>query len=116
MLTQPSPNPVITRMAAPMTDWVVPVGSALAVSRWMWSTVRATYTAVTMISAMVRYFCSRMISSKPMIPAPTITSATTTNAATFVPSPWLQPSRSKTVAVASVDSATSTVSQPTSRT
>ena len=34
-----------------MTDWW-PVGSALAVSKWMWSTVRATYTAVTMISAM----------------------------------------------------------------
>ena len=69
-----------------------------------------------MISAIVRYFWSRMIRSKPMIPASTITAATTTNATILVVLPWLQPSRSKTVAVASVERATSTVSQPTSNT
>ena len=51
-----------------------------------------------------------------MIPASTMIAATTTNATTLVPLPCAQPRRSKTVAVASVDSATSTVSHPTSST
>jgi hypothetical protein len=71
---------------------------------------------VITIIAMVRYFWSRMIRSKPMIPASTMIAATTTNATTLVPLPCAQPRRSKTVAVASVDSATSTVSHPTSST
>ena len=56
-----------------------------------------------------------MIASKPRIPAPTIAAATTRNATIFTPLPLLQPSWEKTVATALVDSATSTVSQPTSR-
>ena len=57
----------------------------------------------------------RMIASKPRIPAPTIAAATTMNATTLTPSPLLHPSCSNTVATALVDSATRTVSQPTSR-
>jgi hypothetical protein len=56
-----------------------------------------------------------MIASNPRQPATTITAATTRNATTFVGVPAAQPSRPKTVAVASVASVTSTVSQPTSR-
>ncbi len=56
-----------------------------------------------------------MIVSKPRMPAPTIAAATTMNAMILTPSPLLQPSCLNTVATALVDSATSTVSQPTSR-
>ena len=69
---------------------------------------------VAMIIAMVSHFWIFMIATKPSTPAATITPATTTNAATFVESPDAQPSRSNTVAVASVASETRTVSQPTS--
>src|SRR5688500_10786602 len=54
-----------------------------------------------------------MIASKPSTPAQTMIAATTTNARILVVLPDDHPIRSKTVAVASVASATSTVSQPT---
>ena len=57
--------------------------------------------------------CRRMITSKPSTPAPTTSAATTSSAMTFVGVPPPSPSRSKTVAVASVARMTSTVSQPT---
>jgi hypothetical protein len=69
---------------------------------------------VITIVMMVSHFCSRMIASKPRMPKSTMIPATTRNAITLVSVPELQPSRENTVAVASVDSATSTVSQPTS--
>ena len=69
--------------------------------------------AVAMTRAIVSHRWIFMIASKPRIPAATITQATTTNAITFVASPDAQPRRSKTVAVASVESVTRTVSQPT---
>ena len=62
----------------------------------------------------VSHFCSFMIASKPRMPAPTMIAATTRKAITLVRLPSLHPSRPKTVAVASVASATSTISQPTS--
>ena len=63
--------------------------------------------------AIVISFCSRMIVSKPRTPATTIKAAVARNAITLVRSPLPQPICSKIVAVASVESATSTVSQPT---
>ena len=60
--------------------------------------------------------CSLMIASKPLIPATTMTAATITNAITLIGVPCAQPSRSKTVATASVESETRMISQPTSRT
>ena len=57
--------------------------------------------------------CSRMITRKPITP-PTITRpATTTSATILVGVPLAQPSRSNTVAVASVARMVRTVSQPT---
>jgi hypothetical protein len=57
--------------------------------------------------------CNRMIRSNPATPAMIVSAATTTMAITFVAVPPPQPSRSNTVAVASVASTTSVVSQPT---
>src|SRR3954464_12725814 len=53
------------------------------------------------------------MTSNPSTPAATTTAATTRNAMTFVALPPPAPSRSKTVAVASVASAVSAVSHPT---
>ena len=57
--------------------------------------------------------CSRMIVSKPSAALPTISTVMTMKAITLVTSPELQPSRWNTVAVASVASTVSTISQPT---
>lgn len=54
-----------------------------------------------------------MIRSKPITPTTTTSAATRTSAITLVPVPPPVPSRPKTVAVAMVASAHSTVSQPT---
>ena len=59
--------------------------------------------------------CSRMIMSKPSTPPPTVSAPTTMSAMTSVLVPPPQPSLPKTVAVAIVARAISTVSQPTSR-
>ena len=59
--------------------------------------------------------CSRMIVSNPSAALPTISTVMTRNAMTLVTSPELQPSRWNTVAVASVASTVSTISQPTFR-
>jgi len=59
--------------------------------------------------------CMRMIRSNPMTPPAMISRATTISATTLVTSPPPQPSRAKTVAVARVARAVSTVSQPTVR-
>src|SRR5919202_5370613 len=63
---------------------------------------------------MVSTVCSRMMTSNPRTPASTITAATTRNATILTALPLPAPSRSNTVAVASVASAVSAVSQPTS--
>ena len=63
----------------------------------------------------VMIVCSRMIMSKPSAALPTISTVMTRNAMTLVTSPELQPSRWNTVAVASVASTVSTISQPTLR-
>src|SRR3954467_3713169 len=55
----------------------------------------------------------RMIGSKPSTPPATTRAATTSNETTLVAVPPPQPSSVKTVAVASVASEVSTVSQPT---
>ena len=57
--------------------------------------------------------CMRMITVKPSTPPPTTSAATTSRAASLVPVPPPQPSRSKTVAVARVARIVSAVSQPT---
>ena len=57
--------------------------------------------------------CSRMIVSKPSAALPTISTVMTRKAITLVTSPELQPSWWNTVAVASVASTVSTISQPT---
>src|ERR1700678_1658283 len=57
--------------------------------------------------------CSRMIVSNPSAALPTISTVMIRNAMTLVTSPELQPSRWNTVAVASVASTVSTISQPT---
>ncbi len=59
--------------------------------------------------------CSRMIVSKPSTPPPTMRTVMIRKAMILVPSPPPQPSRANTVAVASVASAVSTISQPTQR-
>src|SRR5690348_10307237 len=57
--------------------------------------------------------CARMIRSNPSTPQATVSRPTTTSAITLVRLPPPQPSRSNTVAVASVARIVSTVSQPT---
>src|SRR5579863_3470080 len=57
--------------------------------------------------------CIRMIRSKPITPPITVSALTTISAITLTPVPPPQPSRSNTVAVASVARMISTVSQPT---
>src|ERR1700753_955841 len=61
----------------------------------------------------VMIVCNRMMVANPSTPPPTISAAMTRNAITLVTSPPPQPSRWNTVAVASVASAVSTISQPT---
>ena len=56
-----------------------------------------------------------MMVSKPSAALPTISTVMTRKAITLVTSPELQPSRWNTVAVASVASTVSTISQPTLR-
>ena len=65
--------------------------------------------------ATVIQVCSRMMNSKPSTPARIVTPATTIIATTLVPVPPPQPSRSSTVAVASVARMPSAVSQPPGR-
>ncbi len=67
----------------------------------------------TMVASVI-HVCSRMMTSKPRIPATMTRTAVTTNPSTLVASPPPQPSSPKTVAVASDDRETRTVSQPTS--
>jgi len=59
--------------------------------------------------------CMRMMTSKPSTPPATTSAATTRRATSLVAVPPLQPSWSKTCAVARVASETSAVSQPTVR-
>src|SRR5438270_5819175 len=92
-----------------------PPGADVTAPQLMWPRVSATYPTVRTASAIVRISCTRMITLKPKTPENTTTAAMTMNATIFVPSPPPQPRRSNTVAVASVASDTSTVSQPTRR-
>ncbi len=73
------------------------------------------YTIVSTPVTTVMMVCSRMIMSNPSAALPTISTVMTRNAMTLVTSPELQPSRWNTVAVASVASTVSTISQPTLR-
>ena len=70
-------------------------------------------TTVNTPVTMVIQVCMRMIRSKPITPPKMVSATTTISATTLVPVPPPQPSRAKTVAVASVARMTSTVSQPT---
>src|SRR5690349_17838636 len=110
------PSAVAAKIIAPSTALPPPLGRLDAVDQWMWSRVSSTYPTVAMASTMVSQVCSLMIASKPLIPATTITAATTTNATTLTGVPCAQPSRSNTVVTASVDKETRMISQPTSRT
>src|SRR3984957_19140715 len=76
---------------------------------------RMKYTTVSTPVTTVMIVCSRMIVSNPSAALPTISTVMTRKAMTLVTSPELQPSRLNTVAVASVASTVSTISQPTLR-
>ena len=69
----------------------------------------------TMVASVIQV-CSRMMTSKPRMPAATTSAAVTTKPSTFVASPPPQPSSPNTVAVPREASDTRTVSQPTSST
>src|SRR3954454_18953479 len=90
-----------------------PAGSAETVDQWMSSSTRMTYTTVRIAVTTVMIVCSRITTAKPATPASTVIAETAISATTFVPVPPPQPSRVKTVLVASVTSTTRTVSQPT---
>ena len=70
-------------------------------------------TTVSTPVTMVITVCMRMIRSKPITPPKMVSATTTISAMTLVAVPPPQPSRSNTVAVASVARMISTVSQPT---
>src|SRR3984885_1526626 len=74
---------------------------------------RMKYTTVKIRVTTVMIVCSRMIVSNPSAALPTMSTVMIRNATTLVTSPELQPSRANTVAVASVASTVSTISQPT---
>ena len=81
--------------------------------QWMWSATRMMNTTVSTPVIQVITDCMRMIRSKPITPPITVSALTTISAITLTPVPPPQPSRSNTVAVASVARMISTVSQPT---
>ncbi len=90
-----------------------PAGIADTVCQWMWLATRAMNTRVRMPVTQVITDCIRMIKSKPITPPATVSALTTISAMTLTTVPPPQPSRSNTVAVASVARMISTVSQPT---
>ena len=99
--------------SAPMRSWIVPALRADTVCQWILSATSAIKTTVNTPVTIVIQVCIRMIRSKPITPPKMVSATTTISATTLVPSPPPKPSRSKTVAVASVARTTSTVSQPT---
>ena len=90
-----------------------PAGIADTVCQWMWLATRAMNTMVRIPVTQVITDCIRMMRSKPITPPTTVSALTTISAITLTPVPPPQPSRSNTVAVASVARMISTVSQPT---
>ncbi len=112
-MTQPSPKPVIVNTSAPMRFSVEPDGMADTVLQWILSATSTTKTTVSTAVTTVMTVCMRMIKSKPITPPAMVSAVTTISAMTFVAVPPPQPSRSNTVAVASVARMISTVSQPT---
>ena len=90
-----------------------PAGMADTVCQWILSATSATNTTVRIPVTQVITDCMRMIRSKPITPPATVRALTTMSAITLTPVPPPQPSRSNTVAVASVARMISTVSQPT---
>src|ERR1039457_2158529 len=111
--TQPSPKPVIMNTSAPMSSCFVPPWMAATVCQWILSATSPMNTTVKTPVTIVIQVCIRMIRSKPITPPKMVSATTTISATTLVPLPPPQPSRWKTVAVASVARMTSTVSQPT---
>src|SRR6516164_6491683 len=98
---------------APISAWPLPLGIADTVLQWILSMTRMMNPTVSTAVTIVISDCIRMIRSKPITPPKMVSATTTISAMTFVTVPPPQPSRSKTVAVASVARMTSTVSQPT---
>ena len=90
-----------------------PDGIADTVCQWILSATSAMNTTVRMPVIQVITDCMRMMRSKPITPPATVSALTTISATTLTPVPPPQPSRSNTVAVASVARMISTVSQPT---
>ena len=90
-----------------------PAGIADTVCQWMWLATSAMNTMVRTPVTQVITVCMRMIRSKPSTPPATVSALTTIRAMTLTTVPPPQPSRSNTVAVASVARMISTVSQPT---
>ena len=99
--------------SAPITCSTEPLGSADTVPQATCGAASTTKTTVSTPVTIVMTVCRRMITVKPSTPAPTTSAATTSSATTLVAVPPPHPSRSKTVAVASVARIVSAVSQPT---
>ena len=81
--------------------------------QWILSADRMMKPIVSTAVTMVITVCIRMIRSNPITPPAIVSPVTTISAMIFVAVPPPQPSRSNTVAVASVARIISTVSQPT---
>ena len=85
------------------------------VAQWIFPATRMKYTTVSTPVTQVMTVCSRMIVSNPSAALPTMSTVMIRKAITLVPVPALQCSCANTVAVASVASTVSTISQPTLR-
>src|SRR3984957_11019862 len=83
------------------------------VAQWIFPATRMKYTTVSTPPTQVMIVCSRMIVSNPSAALPTMSTVMIRKAITLVAVPALQCSCANTVAVASVASAVSTISQPT---
>src|SRR4051794_238885 len=103
----------MTKISAPMNTAADPEGADVTADQSISLATRIRYTTVSTPVTTVITVCMRMIRSKPSTPPATTRAATTSSATTWVAVPPPQPSSVNTVAVASVASEVSTVSQPT---
>src|SRR4051794_1107735 len=103
----------MTKISAPMNTAVEPDGAEVTADQSISLATSTRYTTVSTPVTTVIHVCMRMIRWKPRMPPATTSAATTSSATTLVAVPPPQPSWVNTVAVASVASETSTVSQPT---